>query len=195
MKVIGLTGGVGSGKSLVAALLSREYGADLLISDDLGHVAMEPGTEGFADIVARFGDNVVKEDGTLDREMLSREIFGDDRARKDLNEIIHPAVTRYIEEYIRSRSGEQGMIVLESAILFEAGCDRLCDSIWYVHVSDRVREQRLAENRGYSLEKSRSIMKNQLPEKEFFEKCDLVIENNGTEEELREVLHRVMKQI
>ena len=193
MKVIGLTGGVGSGKSLVAELLSGEYGAHLLIADDLGHVVMEPGTEGFADIVAKFGDGVVREDGTLDRELLARKIFEDDQARRDLDEIIHPAVIRYIEEFIHSRREERGMIVLESAILFESGCDRFCDSIWYVHVSDRVREQRLAENRGYSLEKSQAIMKKQLSEQDFLRKCDLVIENNGTVEELRETLRHMME--
>ena len=193
MKVIGLTGGVGSGKSLVAELLSGEYGAHLLIADDLGHVVMEPGTEGFADIVARFGDGVVREDGTLDRELLARKIFEDDQARRDLGEIIHPAVIRYIEEFIHSRREERGMIVLESAILFESGCDRFCDSIWYVHVSDRVREQRLAENRGYSLEKSQAIMKKQLSEQDFLRKCDLVIENNGTVEELKETLRHIME--
>lgn len=194
MKVIGLTGGVGSGKSLVAKLLSEECGAQLLISDDLGHGAMEPGTESFPKIVERFGEEVVKADGTLDREILAQKVFQDEQARKDLNGIIHPVVIQYIEDYISQRKEEEGIIVLESAILFETGCDRFCDSIWYVHVSDNVRKKRLADNRGYALEKSQSIMEKQLSEQEFFQKCHVVIENDGTIEELKKTIFCHLKK-
>lgn len=192
MRVIGLTGGVGSGKSLLAEMLHEEYGAELLIADHLGHVAMEPGTESFRKIHARFGDCVVKQDGTLDRELLAQEIFRDEKARLDLDGIIHPVVIGYMEEYIRQRKDREGIIVLESAILFEAGCDCFCDSIWYVRVPDSIREQRLADNRGYSAEKTRSIMERQLPEEDFLKKCDTVIENDGTAEELREKIRSIL---
>lgn len=194
MRVIGLTGGIGSGKSLLAKLFQREYGAELLIADDLGHVAMEPGTVGYDRIIARFGFEVVGEDDLLDRNLLAQRIFGDEQARRDLNEIIHPIVTEYIEEYIHQREGEEGIIVLESAILFESGCDRFCDSIWYVHVSDRVRRKRLADNRGYTPEKTQSIMEKQLSEQDFLQRCDIVIENDGTVKELQEALRRCLLQ-
>lgn len=190
MQVIGLTGGVGSGKSLAARMLSRHCNADLLIADDLGAVAMEPETDSFRQIVDHFGGGVVREDGTLDREWLAWRIFSDEQERNVLNGIIHPVVIRYIEEYIRQREKKKGIIVLESAILFEAGCDRFCDSIWYVHVPEEVRAERLIADRGYSGEKIQAIMKKQLPAEEFLRRCDVVVENNGTKEELEQCICR-----
>lgn len=188
MQVIGLTGGVGSGKTLAARILSRHYNADLLIADELGAVAMEPGTDSFRRIVDHFGREVLREDGTLDREWLARRIFSREQERSVLNSIIHPVVVQYMEEYIRRRKEQAGTIVLESAILFEAGCDRLCDSVWYVYVSERIRRERLEADRGYSKEKIQAIMDRQLPEEEFFRRSDVVIENNGTQEELEEAI-------
>lgn len=184
MKVIGLTGGVGSGKSLAAQLLKELFHAQLLIADNLGHVAMEPGTTGYKQIIIRFGEGVLLEDGRINREALAAVIFQDEQARKDLNGIIHPMVLEYMEKYIQERKNQEGLIILESAILFESGCHNLCDEIWYVRVSEEVRKQRLAKNRGYTEEKSTSIMAKQLSEEEFLSRCDVIIENNGTKEEL-----------
>ncbi|MBO5483821.1 MAG: dephospho-CoA kinase [Lachnospiraceae bacterium] len=186
MKVIGLTGGVGSGKSLAAQILKEECRAELLIADDLGHLAMEPGTEGYRQIIERFGRQILNQDGLVDHEALSLVIFRDEQARTDLNGIIHPAVLEYIKKYIQERKSLDGMIILESAILFETGCDRFCDQIWYVHVSDEIRRERLADNRGYTIEKTESIMSKQLSVQEFYSRCDVVVENDGTKEDLTE---------
>lgn len=186
MKVIGLTGGVGSGKSLAARILKEECRAELLITDDLGHLAMEPGTDGYRQIVERFGSQVLNQDGMVDRETLSAVVFQDEQARTDLNGIVHPVVLEYMKEYIQERKSRDGMIILESAILFETGCDRFCDQIWYVHVSDEIRRERLAANRGYTAEKTESIMLKQLSVQEFYNRCDVVVENDGTKEELAE---------
>lgn len=186
MKVIGLTGGVGSGKSLAAQILKEECRAELLIADDLGHLAMEPGTEGYRQIIERFGRQILNQDGLVDHEALSLVIFRDEQARTDLNGIIHPAVLEYIKKYIQERKSLDGMIILESAILFETGCDRFCDQIWYVHVSDEIRRERLADNRGYTIEKTESIMSKQLSVQEFYSRCNVVVENDGTKEDLTE---------
>lgn len=185
MRVIGLTGGVGSGKSLAAQMLQEACGAKLLIADDLGHVVMEPGTEGFIQIRNRFGGEVVKPDGTIDRAWLADRIFRDAQARQDLNAIIHPQVIRYIKNYIQERKQQPGIIILESAILFESGCDTLCDEIWYVHVSAQTRKKRLAEDRGYSEAKTQAIMQQQMADEAFYSRCDVIIENNGTKQELK----------
>lgn len=186
MKVIGLTGGVGSGKSLAAQILKEECRAELLIADDLGHLAMEPGTKGYRQIIERFGRQILNQDGLVDHEALSLVIFRDEQARTDLNGIIHPAVLEYIKKYIQERKSLDGMIILESAILFETGCDRFCDQIWYVHVSDEIRRERLADNRGYTIEKTESIMSKQLSVQEFYSRCNVVVENDGTKEDLTE---------
>ena len=128
----------------------------------------------------------MQEDGTIDRTLLAQKVFADEQEREWLNSVIHPAVIRYIEEYIAARKEEPGTIVLESALLFESGCDRFCDEVWYVCVPEAVRRQRLAESRGYSQEKITSILKRQLSEEEFRRRSDVVIENDGTMEELRQ---------
>lgn len=194
MKVIGLTGGVGSGKSLAAQLLKEEFHAQLLISDELGHVAMEPGSTGYQKIIERFGEEVLSADGSIHREALAAVIFQDEVARKDLNGIIHPVVLEYIKNYIRERNHQKGIIILESAILFESGCDQFCEEIWYVRVSEETRKKRLAQNRGYSEEKSAAIMAKQLSEEEFLSRCQVVIENNGTKEELLEQIRQKKKE-
>lgn len=185
MYVIGLTGGVGSGKSEAARLMSEMFCARLLISDELGHIAMEPGRDSYHKIVERFGQEIVGEDGQIDRGKLADTIFGDDVARRDLNAIIHPEVIAYIWDYIDQRKQQEGIIILESAILFESDCDCFCDEIWYVYVSEQKRRQRLAESRGYSRDKTDAIMANQLSEEDFRDKCDVVLVNDGTLEELR----------
>ncbi len=189
MRVIGLTGGVGSGKSLAAHILAAECGAELLITDGLAHSVMEPGGECHRQIVEQYGSEIVGDDGRIDRNVLASKIFSDERARQELNAIVHPAVIRYVKKYIDERRDQPGTIVLESALLFEADCDRLCDVVWYVRVSEEARRKRLQDSRGYTQEKISAIMEGQLSEEEFIRRSDVVIDNDGTEEELREKLY------
>lgn len=185
MRVIGLTGGVVSGKSLAAELLREMTGGELLIADRLGHVAMEKGTSGYRQILEAFGEEVLSSDGQIDRNKLGELVFQDGDKLERLNGIVHPIVMEYLEERIAARRGEEGVMVLESAILFETGCDRLCDEVWYVWVPEQVRMQRLRESRGYSEEKCRAIMAEQMGEEEFRNRCHKVIRNDGGVEELR----------
>lgn len=179
MYVIGLTGGVGSGKSLVAEIISKKYNASLLIADELGHIVMEPGTSCFDKVVSRFGKDIVGEDGRINRRKVAEIIFGDDKALSDMNNIVHPEVMSYIERYIEDRKNEKGYIILETAIMYETGCDRFCDEVWYVYVPADIRIKRLSENRGYSYEKSQSIIGRQKSDEYFIEKSDRVIDNSG----------------
>lgn len=192
MRVIGLTGGIGSGKSYVAHYLQDQYCMELLIADDLGHVAMEPGTDSFYQIIARFGDGIVNIDGTLDREKLAEIIFHEPQSMADMNEILHPVVKAYIDDYIRSRQEQPGTILLETAILYETGCDALCDEVWYVHVPAAIRIERLMADRGYTEEKSRAIIARQQPEAYFLAKADRVIDNTGDKQKLKQILSNMM---
>lgn len=185
MRVIGLTGGVGSGKSLAAELLREMTGGELLIADHLGHVAMEKDTSGYRQILETFGEDILCPDGRIDREKLGELAFRDGDKLERLNGIVHPIVMAYLEERIAARRQEEGVMVLESAILFETGCHRLCDEVWYVWVPEQVRLGRLRESRGYSEEKSRAIMAEQMGEEEFRSRCHKVIRNDGTVERLR----------
>lgn len=192
MRVIGLTGGVGSGKSYVAHRLQELYGMELLIADELGHVAMEPGTDSFDRIVARFGRTVVRGDGTLDRKCLADRIFHDPQALADMNGIVHPVVKAYLADFIDSRRNTAGTILLENAILFETGCDAFCDEIWYVSVPEGIRIKRLMADRGYTEEKSRAIIARQRPESFFRERADRIIDNAGNRQELEKMLEAMI---
>lgn len=191
MYVIGLTGGVGSGKTVVAHKLAELAKAELLIADELGHLVMEKDTTGYYEIVKAFGKEVLNEQGAISREHLSAIVFSDSEALKKLNGIIHPAVKEYMKDYIAQRKEKDGYLILETAIMFESGCDALCDEVWYVYVPAKVRMERLKENRGYSEEKSRSIMEKQLLEEEFRRRCKREVRNDGTMEALEEELRSV----
>ncbi len=192
MRVIGLTGGVGSGKSYVARRLQERFGVELLIADELGHVAMEPGTDSFAQIVSRFGESVVGQDGTLDRQRLAEIIFHDPEALTAMNEIVHPVVKAYLIDYIEQRRDRGGILLLENAILYETGCDALCDEVWYVSVPEEIRIRRLMEDRGYSEEKSHAIMAKQRPDAFFRERADRVIDNAGEKRLLDQMLETMI---
>lgn len=188
MYVIGLTGGVGSGKSVVAKLIRDMYNVELLIADDLGHMLMEKGTDGFRDVVSCFGDKILASDGSIDRGKLAEVVFGNSEALEKMNAIIHPKVKKYISDYISDRQDMRGVILLESAILYETGCDELCNEVWYVFVPRKIRIKRLEKGRGYTVKKAESIMDRQQPDEFYFKRADCVIENGGTMEELKESL-------
>lgn len=185
MKVIGLTGGVGSGKSLVAHMLKEETGAQLIITDDIGHIVMKSDGSAFKPVVERFGEEIVLKTGEIDRKKLADIVFSDKKAIQDLNDIVHPKVKEYIEEYINDRKEKEGNIILESAILFETECDKYCDEIWYVYVPKDIRIERLKQSRGYSDAKCEAVMKSQKTDDFYISKSDIVIKNDGSVDKLR----------
>lgn len=188
MYVIGLTGGVGSGKTVAAHKLAQIADAEVLIADELGHLVMKKGEKGYQRIVDTFGTGILDEKGEIVRDRLSRIVFSEEEALAKLNQIVHPAVKEYLKEYIEERKEQEGYLILETAIMFETGCDLLCDEIWYISVPASLRKERLGENRGYSQEKSESIMQKQLSEEEFMRRCQHVIQNDGSIEQLTERL-------
>ncbi len=195
MYVIGLTGGVGSGKSLAAQMLAEKRNAELLITDELGHTVMKKGSCCYDEILKHFGTDLTDPQGEIDRTKLAQRVFADETERNWLNQLIHPAVIGYVEKYIDERRKQEGVIVLESALLFESGCDRLCDEIWYIFVSEEIRRKRLAESRGYSQEKITAILRRQMTEEEFQKRSDVVIRNDGTPEELeQQILSKIKAQ-
>lgn len=194
MHVIGLTGGVGSGKTVAAHMLAEILSAELLISDELGHVVMQKGEAGYQKIVETFGTEILDEQGEIVRDRLSKVVFADAEALKQLNQIIHPAVKEYLKNYIEQRKEREGWLVLETAIMFETGCDALCDEVWYVYVSPETRRKRLELGRGYSIEKTDAIMEKQMSEDEYRNRCQQVIANEGDEQELRARLLQCFEQ-
>lgn len=181
--VLGIAGGVGSGKSTVLEFLKQEYDAYICMADQLGHQAMLPGTPACQQIREIFGKEVETESGGIDREALARIVYGDAEGLRRLNEIIHPFVIGEIKRQIRECGGDM-LFVLETAILFETGCDKLCDEVWGVLTEKEIRIQRLMESRGYSRKRAEDIMKNQISNAELARACDRIIVNDGDKGEL-----------
>lgn len=181
MRVIGLTGGVGCGKSTVAALINDNYNALVLIADDIGALLMEPGQRCYEEIIEVFGPQVVGEDQRLDRKSLASIVFADTKKLTVLNQIVHPKVKAFIEERIKKERerGQLDYIFIESAIILKCGYESICDEFWYVSAPVEERVKRLRLNRGYSKEKIQAIMSNQNEEEEFMNACSNVIENDG----------------
>lgn len=184
MRRIGITGGVGSGKSEVLKFLREEFGAVILEADAIGHEQMEPQTPGFAEIIEVFGPGVLAADGTIDRRTLGAIVFADPALLLRLNGIIHPNVSRVIEERLAAAEAEgRELAVVEAAILIESGLDRLVDELWYIYVEPEVRIARLMASRGYSRQKCLDIMGNQMGEEEYRRACHVVIDNSNDWEE------------
>ena len=190
MRVIGLTGGVGAGKSMVLSILKKEYGAEVIKADEVAHQLMEPGKEGYLALTKALGKGFLNPDGTIDRKALAACIFQDDRVRETVDDIIHPMVWKTIRHKISA--SQAGLIVVEFAIMNEK-TDEAWEEMWYVRTSKENRIRRLAENRGYTREHSERIIASQASESEFLSRCTRVIENDGSMEEVRGQLAKILK--
>lgn len=194
MYVLGLTGGVGSGKTEAAKILQRLMDAELLLADELGHLVMKKGSRGYDRVIGAFGTEILGEDGEIDRKQLSEIVFSMPERLERLNHIVHPEVLSYMRQYIEERKEKKGILILESAIMFESGCDAFCDEVWYIFVPKKLREERLMVGRGYSKEKSAAIIKEQMKEEEYRRRCRMEIANDSTLEALEERLWQVAKE-
>lgn len=194
MKIIGLTGGVGSGKSIVAHILKENYDCYLLIADEIGKICMERGQDAYKKIVDTFGIQILLKNQEIDRNHLGKIVFQHQALLDQLNQIVHPCVRSYIEKEMKKikESGLYHYLIIESAILIEAGYQEICDEIWYVYVKEEVRRERLIKSRGYTEEKIDHIMNNQLSEKEFRSYATKVIDNNGSIKDLTEELEKLL---
>ena len=190
-RVIGITGGVGSWKSTALMLLKEKYDAYICMADELGHRAMDQGTGAYIQIVKQFGPDILACNGEINRNALADIVYHDEGRLHCLNRIIHPYVKREIRKQMERCPAR--LFVLETAILFETGCDRLCDEVWGVIAGDEIRIARLMESRGYSREKAESIMRQQMGSGELAERCDVVLVNDGDRQELLDQLENVLE--
>lgn len=195
MYVIGITGGVGAGKSAVLQILKDEVECEIIRADDVANELKLKGHTCYDKIVELLGEEVLGADGEIDRNLMSMIVFEDDYLMKQVEQILHPAVKRYITEKIdeKRREGKIKYLFIEAALLIEDGYKQICDEFWYIYASVATRTKRLMQNRGYSLQKIESIMDKQLSEAEFRKNCECVIDNDGdlekTKEEILNTLH------
>lgn len=194
MKVIGVTGGVGAGKSEILNYIADNWNATVVEADEVGYLVMKPGKSCFAPIVELFGPGILQEDGTLDRTRIAQIVFEDKNLLEKLNAIVHPAVKKYIRKAIqREEENETDFFIVEAALLIEDKYDEICDELWYIYADEETRTERLKKNRGYSEEKIKSIFANQLSEDEFSEHCDFEIDNSGDFEDTKEQIMQRMQ--
>ena len=195
MKIIGVTGGVGAGKSTVLNYLEKRYGAKLILADLVGHEVMEPGHEAYEQVVKVFGQEIVSEDKTIDRKALGAIVFADEKKRMILNRIIHPAVRQEILRRLEeAKLSHLSSAVVEAALFLEENYDAFCDETWYIYTDEKIRRQRLKESRGYSDERIDQIFRSQKTHEEFQKRCLFMIDNNGSEEETFRQIDRRMKE-
>ena len=195
MKIIGVTGGVGAGKSTVLNYLEKRYGAKLILADLVGHEVMEPGHEAYEQVVKVFGQEIVSEDKTIDRKALGAIVFADEKKRMILNRIIHPAVRQEILRRLEEAElSHLSSVVVEAALFLEENYDAFCDETWYIYTDEKIRRQRLKESRGYSDERIDQIFRSQKTHEEFQKRCLFMIDNNGSEEETFRQIDRRMKE-
>jgi len=192
---IGLTGGIGTGKSAAAAMLG-DLGAVRIDADKVGHDVYKPGTPGWDAVVAAFGRDIVASDGTIDRKQLGARVFSDPQALKQLNAIVHPLIAEEINShirYIRSR-GLDAPIVVEAAVLIEAGWQWLVDEYWVVTSSHERAVERVMASRGLSRAEVERRIASQIADAERTAGASCVIRNDRSLDELRAAVERCWRE-
>jgi dephospho-CoA kinase len=195
MKIIGLTGGIASGKSLVAGMLAS-LGAVVVDADKLAREVVEPGEPAYRSIVERFGSEVVTEDGYLDRQALGRLVFADADARRELEKIVHPAIAELANRrFEKERQRGTSLLFYVVPLLFETGMEAMFDEIWLVTVDAETQIDRLMKRDGISRAEALQKIGSQLPLEEKLGRSHVVIDNSsdslGTEKLVRQEWRRL----
>ena len=189
MLLVGLTGGLGSGKSTVSGMLA-ERGAVVLDADAFARDAVGSGTTGFDRVVARFGPGIVGADGELDRAKLASIVFNDEPALRDLEAIVHPEVRRMVEEGVSANAGTDRVVVLVNPLLIEMGTHRDCDVVVVVSASPQAQLERVVA-RGMARGDAAARMANQLPMDERARHADVLLDNDGDLAQLERQVDRL----
>lgn len=194
MKILGVTGGVGAGKSTILSYLEEQYQAFLILADEVGHDLMQVGEPVYKEVVQEFGTEILTEKKEIDRKILGKVVFEDKEKLQRLNQIVHPAVKIEILNRIETqRKYGKALLVVEAALFLEENYDAFCDETWYIYTNEENREKRLMESRGYSKERVEQIMKSQKQHEEFLARCQYMIDNNGTKEQTHLQIDKRMK--
>jgi len=194
VKLIGLTGGAGSGKSTVAGIL-RDLGADIVDADEASHAVYAPGTPGFDAVVREFGPEYVR-GGQVDRVRLGRLVFEDRDARGRLNAIVHPLVRDWMAERTREAAERGAEVVIQDVpLLYENRLEDLFSSVVLVYVPEDLQLERLLEERGLDADRARAMIAAQMPIDEKRRRAHHVIDNSGTREETRRQVEEMWAQI
>ena len=192
--IIGITGEAGAGKSVVLSYLKDNYPCEVLMADEIGNQVKEQGERCYDAVIRKLGEEIVREDGTLDKTLIASKIFADELLLEQMNAIIHPAVHDVIFERIDAlrQEGKIPFVFIEAALLIEAGYVDEIDELWYICCDTQFRRMRLKENRGYSDARIDGIMSKQLTTNTFKKYANRVVMNNTTKEELYQKIDTIM---
>ena len=182
MLILGITGGVGSGKSKILYDLSSLYGAYIVETDKLAHTLMEPGQTVYQAVVEAFGTEILQaeEPYAIDRAKFAQIVFADKEKLAQLNALTHPAVKAWIRKDIEEKRKQDVKIyVIEAALLIQDGYKEICDEIWYIYVDEETRIKRLMKQRGYTEERCRAMFHSQEPESYYRKYADFTINNHA----------------
>lgn len=195
--VLGVTGGIGTGKSTVLEMLSR-FGAGIVSADLIAHEIIRPGMPAFAEIVERFGESIIGEDGEIDRRALGEIVFSDSRARKDLENITHPRIMQRVEEIIerfRANPQPQSVLAVEIPLLYECGLEKTVDKVLLVAAEQQTQVNRLTSRSVMSKEQAIRRIQAQMPISEKLKRADYVIWNDGDLKSLELKLRSIWAEI
>ncbi len=195
MKVIGLTGGIGSGKSTVSQFLA-ELGAVIIDADKVGHEAFKPNTELWREVINTFGKQILAPEGEIDRKKLGAIVFSNPEKRERLNQIMHPRMCDImkarIEEY---RQQEVEVLVLEAALLVEANWIPLVDEVWVTQASEAAVLKRLRQRSGLSQTEAKARIRSQLSSEERLRYADIAINNDGDIDEVKATVNKLWQRL
>ena len=195
MKIIGITGGIGSGKSAVSRII-RERGFPVVDLDELAHEIIEPGRPAYEKIISRFGKDILDPERRIERRRLAAVVFSDAGARKDLEAITHPEISRLLLEKIDGyRSAGIEILFLEIPLLFETGMDSWIRPVIAVKCPVGVCLLRLEERDGFSVSESQARMKAQMDPEEKARRADFVIDNSGCQDETRAQIEKIIQEL
>lgn len=180
MKVLGITGGVGAGKSRVLHFMEEKYGAVVCELDEVAKMLQQKQGICYQRILETFWPKITDQGGELDREKLAELIFTDEEKRKKINDIVHPEVKSWVKKDMEEKEKEGvPLYIIEAALLPDAGYEDICQELWYIYADDKTRRERLKRSRGYTDEKISRIFESQSSEKVFRQACQVVIDNSG----------------
>lgn len=184
--IIGITGGVGAGKSEVLKYVEKKYNCRVVYSDQVANDIKKKGYPAYDELVRLLGKGVLGEDGEIDKKRMASAIFNNKDVLESVNNILHPAVNTFIINIIDEERGKGKLdfVFVEAALLIENGYKSIVDELWYVYADEDTRRRRLRDSRGYLDGKITDIFKSQLDDKTFRENADFVIDNSSSLDEM-----------
>lgn len=195
MRIIGITGGVGAGKSELLSYVEKNYNCQVILADQVAHLLQRKGEACYDALVEVLGRDCLRGDGSINKKKMAERIFADSALLQKVNEVVHPAVKEWILSQIdkAKREGILDFLFIEAALLIENGYENIADELWYIYADKEIRRERLRISRAYSDQKIEQIMASQLSEDRFRSHCTVEIDNGGTLEDACNQIHEKLE--